>query len=72
LTSHTLHGDNQAGNCPRQTNPASLTVPRETHHRAGWLQVPAGSAGNLRKRLNALDRERLILHQPKNDRYRRE
>jgi hypothetical protein len=39
---------------------------------AGWLQVPAGSAGNLRKRLNTLDRERLILHQPKNDRYRRE
>src|SRR5207244_3070467 len=27
-TSHTRHGDNQAGNCPRQTNSASLTVPR--------------------------------------------
>jgi hypothetical protein len=27
LTSHTRHGDNQAGNCPRQTNSASLTVP---------------------------------------------
>ena len=25
-TSHTRHGDNQAGNCPRQTNPASLSV----------------------------------------------
>jgi len=27
-TSHTRHGDNQAGNHPRQTNPMSLTVPR--------------------------------------------
>jgi len=27
LTSHTRHGDNQAGNNPRQTNPPSLTVP---------------------------------------------
>ena len=26
-TSHTRHGDNQAGNGPRQTDPASLTVP---------------------------------------------
>jgi hypothetical protein len=26
-TSHTRHGDNQAGNEPRQTNPPSLTVP---------------------------------------------
>ena len=28
-TSHTRHGDNQAGNHPRQTNPMSLTVPRD-------------------------------------------
>ena len=27
LTSHTRHGDNQAGNNPRQTSPPSLTVP---------------------------------------------
>jgi hypothetical protein len=27
LTSHTRHGDNQAGNTSRQTNPPSLTVP---------------------------------------------
>jgi hypothetical protein len=27
LTSHTRHGDNQAGNEPRQTNPPTLTVP---------------------------------------------
>ena len=27
-TSHTRHGDNQAGNHPRQTNPTSLTVTR--------------------------------------------
>jgi uncharacterized Zn-finger protein len=27
-TSHTRHGDNQAGNEPRQTNPPTLTVPR--------------------------------------------
>ena len=27
-TSHTRHGDNQAGNGPRQTHPASLTVTR--------------------------------------------
>ena len=27
LTSHTRHGDNQAGNVPRQTDPSSLTVP---------------------------------------------
>ena len=26
MTSHTRHGDNQAGNGPRQTNPPSLTV----------------------------------------------
>src|SRR6266511_2280575 len=28
LTSHTRHGDNQAGNGPRQTNPPTLTVTR--------------------------------------------
>ena len=28
-TSHTRHGDNQAGNGPRQTDPPSLTVTRE-------------------------------------------
>jgi hypothetical protein len=28
LTSHTRHGDNQAGNNPRQTSPPSLTVSR--------------------------------------------
>src|SRR6266511_4656623 len=28
LTSHTRHGDNQAVNGPRQTNPPTLTVPR--------------------------------------------
>ena len=33
-TSHTRHGDNQAGNGPRQTNPPTLTVPR-----GGCLQV---------------------------------
>ena len=27
LTSHTRHGDNQADNGPRQTNPPTLTVP---------------------------------------------
>ncbi len=27
LTIHTRHGDNQAGNGPRQTDSASLTVP---------------------------------------------
>ena len=27
LTSHTRHGDNQAGKRPRQTNPPSLTDP---------------------------------------------
>jgi hypothetical protein len=27
LTSHTRHGNNQAGNHPRQTNPTSLTDP---------------------------------------------
>lgn len=27
LTSHTRHGDNQAGNNPRQTSTPSLTVP---------------------------------------------
>jgi len=27
LTSHTRHGDNQAGNRPRQTDPTSLTDP---------------------------------------------
>jgi hypothetical protein len=27
-TSHTRHGDNQAGNEPRQTNPPTLTVTR--------------------------------------------
>ena len=26
LTSHTRHGDNQAGDGPRQTDPTSLTV----------------------------------------------
>jgi hypothetical protein len=26
MTSHTQHGDNQAGNEPRQTHPPSLTV----------------------------------------------
>ena len=29
-TSHTRHGDNQAGNCPRQSTLASLTVTRVT------------------------------------------
>lgn len=29
LTSHTRHGDNQAGNTRRQTNPLSLTDPEQ-------------------------------------------
>ena len=36
-TSHTRHGDNQAGNCTRQTNLASLTVPRGSGCRLGAI-----------------------------------
>ncbi len=35
LTSHTRHGDNQAGNGPRQTNPPTLTV----MHGAGDVRI---------------------------------
>jgi len=35
LTSHTRHGDNQAGNLTRQTNPGSLTVPRRDLRKLG-------------------------------------
>jgi hypothetical protein len=34
-TSHTRHGNNQAGDGPRQTDPPSLTVPRRSVQRSG-------------------------------------
>jgi hypothetical protein len=42
-TSHARHGDNQAGDGPRQTNTTSLTVPRATAPKEGFLPLVSRS-----------------------------
>jgi hypothetical protein len=46
-TSHTRHGDNQAGNHPRQTNPTSLTVTQRNRggHSSSWSAVAVAYRG---------------------------
>jgi len=46
-TSHTRHGDNQAGNEPRQTNLPTLTVTRRSRggHSSSWSAVAVAYRG---------------------------
>jgi hypothetical protein len=58
LTSHTRHGDNQAGNGPRQTDPPSLTV---TLRAAGSAKQSAAAVARLGLRARRDDEQHLVV-----------